>query len=301
MLRTCSILFVLLLALCQVLCVQKTLDNQEWEDLENLLQNVDQVGVTERSAVSGEEDPNDESMLLFNHQHETPESTTTEDTISLGDNKNPCQNHLCGWGKECLVAKNRPRCECVKRCPDVSPFDSNDRVCSSQNHTFDSICHLYRERCLCKKTDVMCTDSNFINLHLEYLGACKELQPCTQEHLTQFSERMNDWLFQVMKDLKKRQELHGEKWIHMIEEAEHDDHLKHVYPVIWKYCDLDRKPHDKAVTHQELIPIIAPVMPMESCIKPFLKSCDTDKDDLISLKEWGKCLGLHEEEITERC
>jgi len=48
-----------------------------------------------------------------------------------------------------------------------------------------------------------------------------------------------------MKDLKKRQDLHGEKWIQMIEEAEHDDHLKHVYPVIWKYCDLDRKPHDK--------------------------------------------------------
>jgi len=133
------------------------------------------------------------------------------------------------------------------------------------------------------------------------MGACKNLEPCTQDHLDQFPIRMADWLFQVMRDLKKRQELHGDKWQRMIDEAENDDHLKHVYPVIWKFCDLDTKPHDKSVTHHELIPITAPVMPMESCIKPFLKGCDSDSDEKITLKEWGKCLGLKEEEIAERC
>jgi len=127
------------------------------------------------------------------------------------------------------------------------------------------------------------------------------LEACTQDHLDQFPIRMADWLFQVMRDLKKRQELHGDKWQRMIDEAESDDHLKHVYPVIWKFCDLDNKPHDKSVTHHELIPITAPVMPMESCIKPFLKGCDADADEKITLKEWGKCLGLKEEEIAERC
>jgi hypothetical protein len=112
---------------------------------------------------------------------------------------------------------------------------------------------------------------------------------------------MADWLFQVMRDLDKRKQLHGDDWINMIEEAEHDDHLKHVYPVIWKFCDLDEKPHDKEVTHHELIPITAPVMPMESCIKPFLKSCDTNNNNKISLQEWGKCLGLQKGEIIERC
>ncbi|KAK6025255.1 hypothetical protein OSTOST_08852 [Ostertagia ostertagi] len=34
---------------------------------------------------------------------------------------------------------------------------------------------------------------------------------------------------------------------------------------------------------------------MESCIKPFLEGCDTDKDGTISIHEWGKCLGLKDE------
>lgn len=55
----------------------------------------------------------------------------------------------------------------------------------------------------------------------------------------------------------------------------------------------------RAVTNQELIPIIAPVMPMESCIKPFLKSCDKDSDEKITLKEWGRCLGLKEGKIKK--
>lgn len=33
---------------------------------------------------------------------------------------------------------------------------------------------------------------------------------------------------------------------------------------------------------------------MESCIKPFLIGCDADKDGTITIKEWGKCLGLKE-------
>ncbi len=48
-----------------------------------------------------------------------------------------------------------------------------------------------------------------------------------------------------MKDLKSRQSLHGDKWQNMLTEAQGDDTLKHVYPVIWKFCDLDKKPHDK--------------------------------------------------------
>ena len=48
----------------------------------------------------------------------------------------------------------------------------------------------------------------------------------------------------------------------------------------------------RSVTHHELIPITAPVIPMESCIKPFLESCDIDSDGGITLIEWGECLGV---------
>ena len=36
-----------------------------------------------------------------------------------------------------------------------------------------------------------------IQVHLEYLGECKQLQECTDDLMAQFPERMADWLFQV--------------------------------------------------------------------------------------------------------
>uniref|UniRef100_A0A5S6R300 Follistatin-like domain-containing protein n=1 Tax=Trichuris muris TaxID=70415 RepID=A0A5S6R300_TRIMR len=215
---------------------------------------------------------------------------------------NPCANHFCGWGKECkLNEKGKPTCHCATECPQGPTPDPLDRVCSNTNVTYSSICHLYRERCRCRRDMPSCTNPKHKHLHLQYLGECKVLEECTDEHLNQFSVRMADWLFQVMRDLKKRQELYGDQWVQMIEEAERDDHLKHVYPVIWKYCDLDSKPHDKHVSHHELIPLTAPVIPLESCIDPFLRSCDTNNDEKITLKEWGKCLGLEDSEVFERC
>ncbi|KAI6171462.1 putative effector protein [Aphelenchoides bicaudatus] len=200
---------------------------------------------------------------------------------------NPCDEHVCGWGKECVVdKKNRPVCECISKCPDFDN-DPQDQVCASNNQTFSSLCELYRQRCLCKKRggSTNCENPSFGKIHLEYLGACKELDLCTDELMAQFPERI------------KRRELHNLEWEELITQAESDDEKKHVYPVIWKFCDLDIKPHDKHVSHHELIPITAPVIPMESCIKPFLEKCDADKDGSITIKEWGKCLGLKEGEF----
>lgn len=58
-----------------------------------------------------------------------------------------------------------------------------------------------------------------------------------------------------MKELKERRKLQNLEWEQLINQAEIDDKKKHVYPVIWKFCDLDIKPHDKHVSHHELIPI----------------------------------------------
>jgi len=218
---------------------------------------------------------------------------------------NPCDQHVCGWGKECVVdKKGRPVCECVAKCPALDNDDPLDQVCASNNQTYSSLCELYRQRCVCKKRsgyENECTNPSNSKIHLEYLGACKELEQCTTELMAQFPDRMADWLFQVMKELKKRRELTNMEWEELITEAEQDDEKKHVIPVIWKFCDLDVKPHDRHVSHHELIPITAPVIPMESCIKPFLEECDANKDGAITIHEWGKCLGLKEGEIQERC
>ncbi|KAL7072374.1 hypothetical protein ACQ4LE_008683 [Meloidogyne hapla] len=63
----------------------------------------------------------------------------------------PCDQHVCGWGKECVVdKKGRPVCECISKCPELED-DPLDKVCASNNQTFASLCHLYRQRCVCKK------------------------------------------------------------------------------------------------------------------------------------------------------
>uniref|UniRef100_A0A0K0E5X8 Kazal-like domain-containing protein n=1 Tax=Strongyloides stercoralis TaxID=6248 RepID=A0A0K0E5X8_STRER len=213
---------------------------------------------------------------------------------------NICEGHICGWGKECIDdGKGKPSCQCIRECPKNT--NDNDKVCATNNQTFPSLCELYQQKCYCKQSKEECKDTAYSKIHLDYLGECKQIEECTDEMMEQFGVRMADWLFQVMKELKKRRELQGLEWEQLISEAENDDEKKHVYPVIWKFCDLDIKPHDKHVTHHELIPMTAFVIPMESCIKPFLESCDTDKDRTITINEWGKCLGLKDGEIQERC
>jgi hypothetical protein len=41
--------------------------------------------------------------------------------------------------------------------------------------------------------------------------------------------------------------------------------------------------------------------PFFSSIAPFLESCDSNNDHRIDLKEWGKCLGLEEGDIEDKC
>uniref|UniRef100_A0A0N5AG27 Follistatin-like domain-containing protein n=1 Tax=Syphacia muris TaxID=451379 RepID=A0A0N5AG27_9BILA len=277
----------LLVSLCLCGHVQmKQGPSEEFDELEALLENIDQ-----KSFDDLEKDVIKVKKLEFE--------------------KNPCEEQVCGWGKECVVNKyGEPACECIKKCPPVNGSDATAKfrdfllstltiwrqlqVCSNTNKTFPSLCHLYREKCLCKKDIKQCENPENEKAHLEYLGSCKELDRCTDELMLQFPTRMADWLFQVMRELKKRRELDNLEWEELLAEAENDDEKRHVYPVIWKFCDLDKKPHDKYVSHHELIPITAPVIPMESCIKPFLQGCDIDNDGNISIKEWGKCLGLKE-------
>ncbi len=46
------------------------------------------------------------------------------------------------------------------------------------------------------------------------------------------------------------------------------------------------------VNTDELMPITAPLKPLEHCAGPFLEKCDENDDGRITLEEWGTCLGL---------
>lgn len=108
-----------------------------------------------------------------------------------------------------------------------------------------------------------------------------------------FPRRMRDWLFNVMRDLAQREEL-APRFKELESEAETNMTRRWANAAVWKWCDLDGSPHDRSVSIHELFPIRAPLMSLEQCIEPFLKSCDPNGDHRITLKEWGNCLQLDE-------
>ncbi|XP_010220520.1 PREDICTED: SPARC-like protein 1 [Tinamus guttatus] len=73
----------------------------------------------------------------------------------------------------------------------------------------------------------------------------------------------------------------------------------YVYPVHWQFYHLDQHPADRLLTHSELAPLRASLVPMEHCITRFFQECDGDQDKLVSLKEWCHCFGIKREDIDE--
>lgn len=51
------------------------------------------------------------------------------------------------------------------------------------------------------------------------------------------------------------------------------------------------------LSHTELAPLRAPLIPMEHCTTNFFEACDADQDNYIALEEWAGCFGLKEREF----
>jgi len=220
-----------------------------------------------------------------------------DDEAALKDNV--CAKKHCGAGKECRVnEQGEAECVCMASCPEEK--DPRRMICSNQNETWNSDCELYRMRCHCKTGSAECTDTKYDHAHVDYFGSCKDVPQCTADEMADFPRRMRDWLFNVMRDMADRHDL-SPHFLQLEREAEKDLSRKWANAAIWKFCDLDGHPHDRKVSRHELFPIRAPLVALEHCIQPFLDSCDADNDHFITLKEWGTCLELSEDEIEDKC
>lgn len=277
--------FLLLLSilLALVVCFQAT-EARDREDRRNRRETDEYPDVEEEGADEDDEDDVDDD-------------DTDNDQEIVDTRINPCDKKTCRRGEECYLDNARKaKCRCVEQCtPEPDP---RYMVCSNKNLTFDSECHMDREACWCRRRKPQCGNPSFRTLRLDYYGECKQLTKCQDFEMEQFPLRMSNWLFKVMEELARRNELDGD-YVEMLKSAEKDKN--HVDAVIWKFCDLDVHPQDRFVTRRELLFVVATIKPMEHCLAPFLDICDANKDRKISLHEWGGCLGLDQGKIQDKC
>lgn len=228
-----------------------------------------------------------------------------------------CMNFQCKRGHMCKAdPQGRPHCVCqdLSTCP---PTKLLDQVCGTDNHTYPSSCHLFATKCRLEGT------KKGHQLQLDYFGACKSIPACTDFEVTQFPLRMRDWLKNILMQLyesnpehasylneKQRNKvkkiyldekrlLAGDHSIDLLLRDFKKNYHMYVYPVHWQFSELDQHPTDRVLTHSELAPLRASLVPMEHCITRFFEECDPNKDKHITLKEWGHCFGIKEEDIDE--
>lgn len=216
------------------------------------------------------------------------------DYVQEEEEEDLCESVHCGPGRHCEEGK----CVCVQECgPEPNP---RRWVCSNQNETYESDCQLYKNRCLCEDNSPLCDDTQHKHLHIEYYGECRKIDDCKEDDIVDFPRRMREWLFSVMKDLTERDEI-SVHYQNMEKEAEMDQSKRWSNAAVWKWCDLDRHPHDNIVSRHELFPLRAPLHSLEHCISPFLDQCDIDADHSITIQEWADCLELDVDQLVAKC
>ncbi|KAM5282643.1 SPARC-like protein 1 isoform 1-T1 [Hipposideros larvatus] len=228
-----------------------------------------------------------------------------------------CMNFQCKRGHMCKAdQQGNPHCVCQDpvTCP---PTKLLDQVCGTDNQTYASSCHLFATKCRLEGTKMG------HQLQLDYFGPCKSIPTCTDFEVTQFPLRMRDWLKNILMQLyesnpehagylneKQRNKvkkiyldekrlLAGDHSIDLLLRDFKKNYHMYVYPVHWQFSELDKHPMDRVLTHSELAPLRASLVPMEHCITRFFEECDPNKDKHITLKEWGHCFGIKEEDIDE--
>ncbi|KAK2541761.1 Sparcl1 [Columba guinea] len=289
----------------------KDLINSEQDDYDHETPNSDSKQQLEPSSSV-------QSMNSMEHENKVKTAGSSYGKMESASNRSeralldPCRNFHCKIGKVCHVDKQgKPSCICQvpAACPSTKDYE---HVCGTDNKTYDGTCQLFATKCQLEGTKMG------RQLHLDYMGSCKYIPHCTDYEMDQFPLRMRDWLKNILmqyyeRDLdnsgflteKQRSKVkkiyQNDKRLvagnHTVELLLHDfekNYHMYVYPVHWQFHRLDQHPVDRLLTHSELAPLRASLVPMEHCITRFFQECDGDKDKLIALEEWCHCFGIKE-------
>ncbi|MCJ8730209.1 hypothetical protein PDJAM_G00181570 [Pangasius djambal] len=225
-----------------------------------------------------------------------------------------CENFHCKRGKTCkLNDKKQPSCVCQEPTDCPSSLSEFDHVCGTDNQTYDSSCQLFAIKCSLEGS------KKGHRLHLDYTGSCKFIPPCLKTELIHFPLRMRDWLKNVLLQLyeqdfltakqrsrvqkmyENERRLHaGDHPVDLLARDFEKNYNMYIYPVHWQFAQMDQHPSDRVLSHSELAPLRAPLVPMEHCTSVFFHECDADKDKLLSFREWCQCFGIKDEDMDPK-
>uniref|UniRef100_A0A3B3TNG5 SPARC-like 1 n=1 Tax=Poecilia latipinna TaxID=48699 RepID=A0A3B3TNG5_9TELE len=228
----------------------------------------------------------------------------------------PCDNFRCKRGKTCKPdTDGKPGCVCQDPLECPGSTNTFEHVCGTDNKTYDTSCELFATKCNLEGT------KRGYKLHLDYTGPCKLIPQCVKNELVQFPLRMRDWLknvllqlyehdsvspgfltpkqrFRVKKIFENERRLHaGNHSVELLAQDFEKNYNMYIYPVHWQFAQLDKHPSDRTLSHSELAPLRAPLVPMEHCTSLFFQECDADKDKQVTLKEWTSCFGIKDDDV----
>ncbi|XP_039396708.1 SPARC-like protein 1 isoform X2 [Mauremys reevesii] len=258
-------------------------DNEEHEKITSLVQ---------RSVNTME--PEDNVKTTGSSYNEDESSSDSSMKVLL----NPCRNFHCKRGKVCQ-ADEQEKLSCICQDPAACPpAKDHEHVCGTDNKTYDGTCQLFGTKCKLEGTKIG------HQLHLDYMGSCKYIPPCTDYEVDQFPLRMRDWLKNVLMQLYER-DLERSGFLSDKQRSK----VKKIYqnekrlmagdhPVELLLHDFEKNYH-MLLSHSELAPLRASLVPMEHCITRFFQECDADRNKHVSLKEWCHCFGIKEEDTDE--
>jgi len=217
----------------------------------------------------------------------------------IDDFQDRCSMTKCGDGETCILNKDgNAECTCTPLCED--PKDERLMICTKSNQTYITDCEFYQMQCWCRKNDEQCTRKESLTDTIDYFGRCQHIGVCTEFELEVFPKRMTLWLGEILDTLYVRKGL-DTKYEILIDEARKmklsNTEKWWRNAVLWEFCELDRS-HDEAVNNEELARFVRSLKVLEHCVQPFLNHCDTDDDGRLTANEWGKCLGLDENDMS---
>ncbi|KAF3838854.1 hypothetical protein F7725_010622 [Dissostichus mawsoni] len=178
---------------------------------------------------------------------------------------NPCLDHHCKKGKVCEVDEdNTPMCVCQD--PSSCPAAEGEF-----EHT-STLPGLRAER-------VPSEDERLAEERSGYsVRARRGEQPADREAEAQVKK-----IFENEKRLTA-----GEHSLDLLAHDFEKNYNMYIFPVHWQY-----------LTHSELSPLRAPLIPMEHCTTRFFEECDADSDKYIALEEWSNCFGIKEQDVDK--